>query len=164
MEWVRSRRTLVVGVSLVLGYVVLGYTILPHLLIPVGCEGGYGDLAVVYTPNAEFNISYDSAAAAVTVNHTGGDTLPAARTDTLELQIESTNHTRTYSWTAAGGSFPVRPGDSVTITDASVNGRQLMTGDDLRVYWAGEWPDPQPNYCPNDHPTDSARYFGHTSL
>lgn len=164
MEWVRSTRTLVVVGSLVFAYVVLGYTVLPHLLIPVGCDGGYGDLAIAYTPNAEFNISYDSTAAAVTVTHTGGDMLPAERTDTLELQLESANHTRTYSWAAAGGSFPVQTGDSITIANASVNGQQLTAGDELRVYWAGEWPDPQPNYCPNDHPTDSSRYFGATEI
>lgn len=159
-----TRARLIVVVSLALGYVVLGYTVAPSFLIPAGCDGGLGDPAVTYVPVTAFQISYESDANAVTVRHSGGDTLPAARTDALEIRIRSSDAQTGYSWTSEGGSYPIRDGDSLTIADVTINGRHPTAGDVISVHWTGTWPDPQPNYCPNDHPTYASRTLNSTEL
>lgn len=143
----RPRNLYLVAV-LVLVYFVLGYTVVPAFLVPFGCTGILGDEAVQYAPSASFNITYDDQAGSLTVRHTGGSTLPADRTDELLIRLTTSNDRTNYTWAEAGGSFPVRDGDSLTLSDVS-----LRDGDVVRIEWIGSWPDPQPNYCPNDHPT-----------
>jgi hypothetical protein len=132
----------------VIVYAVAGYTVFPALLAPFGCTGAAGDLAVGHAPNTSFDIGYDADNASLSVRHAGGATLTAERTERLQVSITVQESQRSVAWAEAGGRFPVQRGSTVRISDT-----RIENGSAVRVEWRGSWPDPQPNYCPNNHPT-----------
>lgn len=148
-DWKRNTVRLAIAGGILVGYFGLGYTVVPELLIPLGCSGGIGDLAVGYMPNATFDIQHDDQRDSLTVTHLGSDVLPASRTDRLYVRMRD-GEERTVNWTAAGGAFPVKEGDAVTITgfnDPSPGANET----EIAVIWQGTWPadeTPYPVYCP----------------
>lgn len=152
---VRYRRALQILAALVAALLVtygVGYTIFPPLLVPIGCAG-LSEEVVEVAPNGEFNLTYSAEAGALTVTYSEGPTLPAHRVTRIEIRtsMQGGQAEREYSWAEADGEYPVRPGDSITIENASVAGRPLEPGDVVRVIWHGRWEDPAPDYCPEDH-------------
>jgi hypothetical protein len=148
-EW--KLRALAAVASLILTYLVIGYTVFPAFLMPLGCEGVRGDLAANSAPNTSFNITYDSNSAELSVRHSGGETLPADRTDAIAIRITKSDGQQNHSWSGSGGHFPVRKGDIIRIGNVT-----LSEGSVVRIDWSGTWPDPQPRYCPNSHPTQTS--------
>lgn len=137
---------------LIVAYPLIGYFVLPPLLAPFGCAG-FGDPAVGHSPATSFNITYSEESDDLIVTHSGGDTLPAERTDSLYIRIYAANSeaVRNYTWTNSGGKYPIQEGDSVTVQNPSVDNRSVTDGDTIRVIWRGTWEDPYPEYCPSSN-------------
>lgn len=132
------------GVGLVGIYLISGFIYAPMLLAPIGCSPT--DQAVGYAPATSFNISYAAETSDLKVTQTGGDTLPAERTDAPLVRLYTTDSqvVRNYTWTDVGGQYPVRIGDSVTVQNPTVDGRPLADGDVVRVIWSGTRGAPTP--------------------
>ena len=134
--------------------------VLPGLLMPIGCSGTLGTPVVADIPNAEFDISYESDTETVTVEHVGGAVLYDNWTDQVTVTIESSQETRRFNWTEVGGTYPIREGDRVSISNISrfsdPEAKRI-----IRVIWTGQTREPKsPVYCPGANPrsTESVTY------
>ena len=156
------RRRNVIGAVLVVGisYYLLGVMIFPGLLVPIGCSGTLGTPIGETVPNTELDISYESDTETVTVEHVGGAVLYDNRTDQVTVTIESSQETRRFNWTEVGGTYPIREGDSVSISNiprsSDPEAKKI-----IRVMWTGQTREPEyPIYCPgsggNPRSTESA--------
>jgi hypothetical protein len=102
---------------------------------------------LVSPPSASFEADYDAGANAVTIGHTGGNTLTA--TQLAIVVTDTSSHTTTVSWPAAGER--VRRGDDATIDDPTVDsdgdgnyfdadatvGFELTGDATVRIDWTG---------------------------
>lgn len=114
----------------------------------VGCQPG--SLAS-YTPQADLDVSYDSAVNEVAVWHSGGEALDTSgRLQSISITVTrpSSGESTGYTWTEAGGEYPIETGDSVTISSPTVDGESVTEGDTIRVVLHGKWHS-KPMYCPN---------------
>ncbi|QLH84388.1 hypothetical protein [Halosimplex pelagicum] len=112
------------------------------------------------SPGADFSVSFDADAGALTVEHAGGDAITDRTTERLSVAVldGSTGTSEEVVWvsdspsaTKRGVGYPVRPGDSLTVDDPSVDsngdgsyldaersvGFYLESGDSVRVVWTG---------------------------
>ena len=159
-----THRISLFALAVVVAYLLVGYTAVPPLLVPLGCEG-FGDDAVGYSPSTGFDVAYSGANASLTVTHAGGDVLPAKRVESLDITVtREDERVARYTWAGSGGSYPVHPGDSLTVQNATVNGNPLADGDTIRVVWTGTWPDDTPDYCPNSHPVSGSATLARSEL
>lgn len=116
---------------------------------------GPGATVATNAPDATFDGTYDSAGNVLIVEHTSGDTIQASQTSSLVVVIadDDTDISSNVSWVTENdvASFPVEPGDSIRIDDATVDadgdgdrfdadatvGFELDRGDRVRVVWRG---------------------------
>ncbi|WP_123537386.1 type IV pilin [Halosimplex salinum] len=126
----------------------------------VGSVVYFGDEFRRDSPNADFSVSFDGDASALTVEHVGGDSISDRTTERLLVVVVdgSTGNSDEVVWvsdsagpTKRGGGYPVRSGDSLRIDDPSVDsdgdenyldaersvGFHLEDGDSVRVVWEG---------------------------
>jgi hypothetical protein len=112
------------------------------------------------SPGADFSVSFDAEAGALTVEHAGGDPIVDRTTERLSVAVldGSTGTSEDVVWVSdapgaakRGVGYPVRPGDSLTVDDPSVDsngdgsyldaersvGFYLESGDSVRVVWTG---------------------------
>ena len=162
----RQRRKVIGAVLVVsISYYLLGAMVFPGLLVPVGCSGTLGTPAVAEVPDAELNISYESDTETITVEHVGGAVLYDNWTDQVTVTIESSQETRRFNWTEVGGTYPIREGDSVSISNISPSS-DPEAKKIILVIWTGQTREPKyPVYCPGGNPrsTESA-IIGHSEI
>ncbi|WP_459195127.1 type IV pilin [Halosimplex sp. J119] len=126
----------------------------------VGSVAYFGDEFRRTSPDADFSVSYDSDASALTVEHAGGDSVVDRTTERLSVVVvdESAGNTERVTWvsddrgpTKRGAGYPIQSGDSLTVDDPSVDsngdesyldsdrsvGFHLEDGDSVRVVWTG---------------------------
>lgn len=133
------------------------------LAVTVGVVGSvvyFGDALRRDSPDADFSVSFDSEAGALTVEHSGGDSISDRTTRELSVVVVDANtaNRERVVWVAdspgagkRGLGYPVQSGDSLTIDDPSVDsdgdesyldgdrsvGFYLESGDSVRVVWEG---------------------------
>lgn len=117
---------------------------------------GPGASVATDSPTASFAGTYDASANSLTVEHADGDAVRAGTTSALVLVIDDTgtDNVANVTWVADdgdGSTFPVEPGETITVDDAFVDanddgdrfdadatvGFELDEGDDVRVVWRG---------------------------
>lgn len=140
-----TRVSVIAVVAILVGYWVVGYAVYPFLLAPLGRDPE----PLAYGPSAAINISYSHSTGDLTVTEQAGDTFTATETNRVEIRITPLDGPDTvYLWSDVGGTYPIQPGDSVTISNATVDGRSLASGDIVRVVWYGPNTGQGPVYCP----------------
>jgi hypothetical protein len=120
----------------------------------------YADEVRRDTPNSEFEFSFDSETATVTVEHAGGQTITdrTSKNLTLEFVDVSANTTSRVVWVSdvggpieRGYGYPIEEGDSLSVDDPTVDadgdenvldaegsvGFPFESADRVRVVWAG---------------------------
>lgn len=112
------------------------------------------------SPGADFSTSFDAETGTMTVEHAGGDAITDRTTERLSVVVldGSAGTSESVVWvsdspgtTERGAGYPIRPADSLTIDDPSVDsdgdgsyldaersvGFYLESGDSVRVVWTG---------------------------
>lgn len=145
MERMRLFTAGAVALSFLLGSVTLGILYVPSLS---PCR----DITAT-SPQAGFNITYNSSTETLTVVHDGGDRLTEENTNSLTIRIRPEGSeeysTRYILASDSKGGYPVDDTDEWMFTDASINDRPLSYHDIIRVVWSG--PADISSYCPNYH-------------
>ncbi|MFB6140602.1 MAG: hypothetical protein ABEJ26_09235 [Halosimplex sp.] len=139
---------------------VIWLVVLAITVAVVGSVLYFGDELRRDSPGAEFSVSFDAEAGALTVEHAGGDSIVDRTTRSLSVVVldRSTGNSEEVVWVSdpggpvkRGGAYPVREGDTLTVDDPSVDsngdgsyldaersvGFYLESGDSVRVVWTG---------------------------
>lgn len=125
---------------LLLSAVLAGYTGL--FVVPGGpCHGG-GDLTI---PDASPVVTANDSA--VTVVHTGEESLGGPTTDRIRVAVEDAETREATSRVWIEGAETAARGDSLTITEAEA-GFTFSGRDTVTVRWDGKDPDVA-GFCPN---------------
>lgn len=149
----RLNSKVVLGILIILPitYLFIGYFLVPPF---IGCKS---HSLAGHAPAASFTFSYDNETGELTVTHDGGATITGDQTEWMEVSVGTENYgdyRATYGWEENGGTFPVEPGDSITITD-----RQISDGDRVELHWSGDATQ-EPSYCPGPKYPHSATLGG----
>lgn len=149
------RRSAVVLIAVLVLYYILGAFVFPPLLLPIGCSGTFGTPAVETAPTTGFNISYDSQNERLIVEHTDGEVISQNWTEQVTIVIESPEDTRGVTWTQAGGTYPIRDGDSISISNISLS-NDTGQSTTVSVQWTGDYlGETYPIYCPSPYDGDT---------
>ena len=146
----RGQVTLFMWVSLAL--IVVGVTMQAGF-IPF--TGPCGDDGAQQAPSTAFDIDEDAAAGVTTVTHDGDDRLAGDRARAVYLRFHDngTERTARASWVGDGtGSFPITPGDSMSVR-WNETADWVDAGDRVRVVYHG-YDEQMPLTCPNNRLTN----------
>jgi hypothetical protein len=111
-------------------------------------------------PDADFAVSFDDETRTITVEHDGGETISDRVSERLVVEVVDADGPTTarVAWasdrrgpTSRGTGYPVKPGDTITIDDPTVDanedgnfhdaeasiGLYLSTNETVRVVWEG---------------------------
>jgi len=126
----------------------------------VGSVVVFGDELRRDSPGADFSVTFDDETGTLTVEHAGGDAVSDRTTERLSVAVRdsSTGTSEEVVWvsdapgaTKRGVGYPIRPGDTLTVDDPSVDsngdgsyldaersvGFYLESGDSVAVVWTG---------------------------
>lgn len=123
----------------------------------VAVVSGPGATVASGSPDATFDASYDGASNTLRIEHVGGDAIRRGATSSLVVVVSDadSDNRRNVTWVADGddgaAAYPVEPGDSIAVDDASVDadddgnvfdanatvGFTLDADDAARVVWRG---------------------------
>jgi hypothetical protein len=139
MSWPRD---LVVFGFVLTVLLVLAVTVLTSGFVP-GCQDN-----APMSPATAIEISYEDTTLRVTIAE---GHIPVDGTRHLDAVVSpgGTWENRT-SYRLLGPDEGAEHGDSLTVENATVAGRELQEGDVVRVIWYGYDLDPRPAYCPGD--------------
>ena len=146
----RGQLTLFMWVSLAL--IVVAVTMQAGFIPFAGpCEGDMARQA----PDTAFDIDEDAAAGVTTVTHSGDDRLAGDRAQAVYLRFHDngTGRTARAAWVGNGtGSFPITPGDSVSVR-WNETADWVDAGDRVWVVYRG-YHEQMPLTCPNNRLTN----------
>jgi len=150
-DWATPRLKIVVVAACIL---VLGGLYLTGNYPASPCQ----DTLAFSAPVADMNVSYDSSTGAIDVTYHSGDELTAELTENLSLVIHDfeTRATSTYSLANSSADFPITPGRTFRLTNATVNNQSLTPGDEIIVVLHTH-ETPLPGYCRNSRTDNTLR-------
>ncbi|MFD1588168.1 hypothetical protein ACFR9U_14390 [Halorientalis brevis] len=152
-EWITPRLKIAVVAACILA---LGGFYLTGNYLYSPCQ----DTLAFSAPVVDMNVSYESSTGAIDVTYHSGDELTAELTEGLSLVIldSETDAKSTYSLANSSADFPITPGRTFHLTNATVNNQPLTLGDEIVVVLHTH-ETPLPGYCRNSR-TDNTLRFG----